>query len=68
METLKLLFKEKERELSVALNKIETLTRQLDEIKKGNITNSYSIAGYKHSFELDNLRQELLVSLAKNKV
>lgn len=55
-------YKEKERELSVAMSKIEALSRQLDELRKGNISNSYNIKGYKNSIELDKLRQELLVS------
>lgn len=61
METVKILFKEKERELSVAFAKIDALTRQLDELKKGNTANSYNINGYQHAAELDKLRQELLV-------
>ena len=73
METVKLVYKEKERELSVAFAKIDALTRQLDELKKGNIVNSYSIngggngggVGYNktpNNTELEKLRQELLVS------
>lgn len=58
-----MLFKEKERELTVALTKIDVLTRQLDELKQGNTINSYNINGFKYaSPELDKLRQELLVS------
>lgn len=54
-------YKEKERELSMAMGKIEALTKQLDELKKGNISNSYNMKGYKHVAEIDKLRQELLV-------
>jgi len=59
-----LLHKEKDRELSVALTKIDALTRQLDELQKGNTVNSYNIGSYKHPTELEKLRQELLVSVA----
>ena len=65
VETIKIMFKEKERELTVALSKIDALTRQLDELKKGNTANSYNINGYKHGTELEKLRQELLVSIIK---
>ncbi|KAF7487792.1 hypothetical protein SSS_05559 [Sarcoptes scabiei] len=46
MESLRLLFKSKEHELSLAVNKIETLTKQLDEMRNENIANSYNIYGY----------------------
>lgn len=46
MQSLRLLFKSKEHELSLAVNKIETLTKQLDEMRNENIANSYNIYGY----------------------
>ena len=60
-----MMFKEKEKELSVAFTKIDALTRQLDELQKGNIVNSYNINGYRHDGELEKLRQELLVSVTR---
>ena len=58
--------------------KVDALTRQLDELKDGNIVNSYNISGpsvgtlggligcpnsSKFNVELEKLKQELLVSL-----
>ena len=68
LETLKLLFKEKERELSVALNKIDTLTKQLDDINKNHhhVVGGTGVGvtyGNKNSMELENLKQELLVNI-----
>lgn len=66
VENIKMVHKEKERELSVAFTKIDALTRQLEELQKGNTVNSYSMNGYKHAAELDKLRQELLVSTRRS--
>ncbi len=70
METIKILYREKERELTVAMSKIDALTRQLEELKKGNCRNSYSLLTNNNNktsqqtqgLELEKLRQELLVS------
>lgn len=65
LESIRTLFNEKEKELSVALTKVDALTRQLEELRKGNTSNSYHINGIsnaKHGIELEKLRQELLVS------
>ncbi|CAG2161848.1 unnamed protein product [Oppiella nova] len=63
LESIRALFNEKEKELSVALTKVDALTRQLEELSKGNTANSYHINGIsnaKHGIELEKLRQELL--------
>lgn len=44
METIKILYREKERELTAAVGKIDALTRQLEELKRGNFGNSYSFS------------------------
>ena len=76
METIKILYREKERELTVAMGKIDALTRQLEELKRGNCRNSYSLLTNSNNnnnnnnrgsqqtqgLELEKLRQELLVS------
>lgn len=60
---MKALFNEKEKELALAVSKVDQLTQQLEEIKKekSNITN-----GDKQNataVELDKLRRELMVCL-----
>ncbi|CAG2107880.1 unnamed protein product, partial [Medioppia subpectinata] len=64
LESIRALFNEKEKELSVALTKVDALTRQLEELSKGNTANSYHINGIsnttKHGIELEKLKQELL--------
>ena len=68
MESIKALFTEKEKELVVAVQKVDILTRQLEELRKGRIhglatdkpnhkpSNQSSLA------ELERLRQEIMVS------
>ena len=65
LETLKLLFKEKERELSVALNKIDTLTKQLDDIHNNSNKKKNHATNNNNSLLLDseNFKQELLVNI-----
>lgn len=68
LQSARTLFGEKVKELSVALAKVEALTKQLEELKSGNTKNSYHIASatapgsIKYNQELEKLRQELLVS------
>lgn len=63
LETIRALFNEKEKELSVAVAKVDVLTRQLEEVRRGRqqigVDNVMSPA----ALELDKLRKELLVSL-----
>lgn len=74
METIKILYREKERELSAAMGKIDALTRQLEELKRGNVRNSYSLLGggkqvqQTNSVELEKLRQELLVRIKMGRI
>lgn len=68
LDSIKALFTEKEKELSVAVSKVEELTKQLDELRKGSShVNGPAKDGVSDSFiasnnELDKLRKELLVS------
>ena len=71
LETIKALFNEKEKELSVAVNKVEELTRQLDELRNGKRkplgnSNLANMANEKNEniaiSELEKLKQELDVS------
>ena len=59
LQSIKALFNEKEKELSVAVVKVESLTRQLEDLRRGSATegNKPSPA---HN-ELDKLKQELMV-------
>ena len=58
------LFAEKEKELVAAVAKVEELTLQIEDLKKGHMNGLNG--GYMHhspaSLQLDKLRQELLVS------
>lgn len=65
LESIRALFNEKEKELSLAVAKVEELTRQLEELRQGNVngmfldaspgnTNALSVA------EVEKLRKELL--------
>lgn len=70
MESLRAVFNEKEKELSVAVAKVDELTRQLEDLRRGKQdsangplsnnqgSNSQSAA----SVELEKLRRELMVS------
>ena len=69
MESLRAVFNEKEKELSLAVAKVDELTRQLEDLRRGNkesptgssnpaLTNGQSTA----AMELDKLRRELMVS------
>jgi apoptosis-stimulating of p53 protein 1 len=58
LESIRALFNEKEKELSVAVAKVEELTRQLEELRRGRAQPAPPSA-----HELDKLRRELMVSL-----
>lgn len=73
LDAMRHLFSEKEKELVDAVNKVEELTRQLEEIRAGRTIHQNGITGncpgnnsgthlQKHHQELDKLRRELLVS------
>lgn len=57
LESIRALFNEKEKELSVAVAKVEELTRQLEELRRGRVQPAPPSA-----HELDKLRRELMVS------
>ncbi|XP_032517881.2 apoptosis-stimulating of p53 protein 2 isoform X4 [Danaus plexippus] len=55
LESIRALFNEKEKELSVAVAKVEELTRQLEELRRGRVQTAPPSA-----HELDKLRRELM--------
>ncbi|XP_064621529.1 apoptosis-stimulating of p53 protein 2-like isoform X3 [Lineus longissimus] len=61
LESIKVLFNEKEKELSIAVAKVEELTKQLDEVKRGN--NHAGDGKHKSSgdAELEKLKKELMI-------
>ena len=74
LQSARCLFGEKVKELSVAVAKVDALTRQLEELRSGNTSNSYHVVAAsnnacssgsssgKVSQEYEKLRKELLVS------
>ena len=69
MEQIKSLFNEKEKELTLAVSKVEDLTLQLDELRNGRMN---GLAGGEYNnnspafLELEKLRKELMVSYMCN--
>ena len=59
LEVLKQIFLDKEHELTVALNKVDDLTKQLDQLRKIKITTNKEQSQNKN--ELDKLKQELMI-------
>ncbi len=53
---------DKEHELTIALNKVDELTKQLDQLRKIKITTNKEQSQNRN--ELDKLKQELMVTLA----
>lgn len=63
LESIKALFNEKEKELAMAVAKVEEMTRQLEEIRSGRVkanTNTQSPAALA---ELEKLKKELMVNV-----
>ncbi|KAG1678236.1 Apoptosis-stimulating of p53 protein 1 [Nymphon striatum] len=60
LENIRALFNEKEKELSVAVAKVEKLTKQLEEIRWERQQNGNSIITSPAAIELEKLRKELL--------
>lgn len=58
LESIRALFNEKEKELSMAVAKVEELTRQLEELRRGRNRDQ---APPTSALELDKLRRELMV-------
>ncbi|XP_060530795.1 apoptosis-stimulating of p53 protein 2 isoform X2 [Cylas formicarius] len=57
LDSIRALFNEKEKELSLAVAKVEELTRQLEELRRGRTTRDAPPAS---ALELDKLRRELM--------
>lgn len=60
LESIRALFNEKEKELSVAVAKVEELTRQLEEVRRGRAPPRGQPPA---ALELDKLRRELMVCI-----
>lgn len=65
MDSIRALFNEKEKELSLAVAKVEELTRQLEDLRRGraNATARETVQPAAAAQELDKLRRELMVSV-----
>ncbi len=63
LEILKQIFLDKEHELTIALNKVDELTKQLDQLRKIKITTNKEQSQNRN--ELDKLKQELMVQKKK---
>lgn len=59
LDSIRALFNEKEKELSVAVAKVDELTRQLEDLRQGQGNEPPSAP----ALELEKLRRELMVSL-----
>jgi len=62
LESIKALFNEKEKELAVAVAKVEEMTRQLEEIRSGRIKSATNTPSPAALAELEKLKKELVVS------
>lgn len=60
LESIRALFNEKEKELSVAVAKVEELTRQLEDVRRSNNLLSANSNSPSTTVELDKLRKELV--------
>ncbi|XP_074659122.1 apoptosis-stimulating of p53 protein 2-like isoform X2 [Tubulanus polymorphus] len=60
LESIKALFNEKEKELSLAVGKVEDMKKQLDDLRRGNQNQSPGINGNK-LMELEKLKKELSI-------
>ena len=65
MESIRALFNEKEKELSMAVAKVEELTKQLEELRRGRISKDQTTSAAAQ--ELEKLRRELAVSHLRSK-
>lgn len=59
MDSIRALFNEKEKELSLAVAKVDELTRQLEELRRGGGSREHNAPA--STLELDKLRKELMV-------
>jgi hypothetical protein len=69
LDSIRALFNEKEKELSLAVAKVEELTHQLEELKRGrgaNARDQQQQAPSPAALELDKLRRELMVCLIQS--
>ena len=64
LDAIRGLFNEKEKELAVAVAKVEELTKQLEQVQKGRGHHDNNILNTPAMMELEKLRKELAVSLS----
>lgn len=62
LDSIRALFNEKEKELSVAVAKVEELTRQLEELRRGRNGSARETTPSAAAQELEKLRRELMVN------
>lgn len=65
LDSIRALFNEKEKELSLAVAKVEELTRQLEELRRGRSSTTRDQTPPASALELDKLRRELMVRYLK---
>lgn len=65
LESIRALFNEKEKELTMAVAKVDELTKQLEDVQNGRGNSQPSAPA---SMELDKLRAELLVSINDTRI
>ena len=63
LESIKSLFNEKEKELAMAVAKVEEMTRQLEDIRSGKVKSATNNQSPAAMAELEKLKKELVVSL-----
>lgn len=61
LESIKALFNEKEKELAMAVTKVDEMTRQLEEIRSGRVKSSTNTQSPAALAELEKLKKELVV-------
>ena len=62
LESIKSLFNEKEKELAMAVAKVEEMTRQLEDIRSGKVKSATNNQSPAAMAELEKLKKELVVS------
>ncbi|XP_052271376.1 LOW QUALITY PROTEIN: apoptosis-stimulating of p53 protein 2-like, partial [Dreissena polymorpha] len=66
LESIKALFNEKEKELALAVTKVEEMTRQLEEIRSGRVKSSTNTQSPAALAELEKLKKELVFKNKQN--
>ena len=67
LESIKTLFNEKEKELVMAVAKVEEMTRQLEDIRNGKVKANTNNHNSTSAVELEKLKKELMVCIQSYK-